>query len=100
MARRIGNAIQVNTKQKGNPILEFLKGKVAWEYEADLKPDFVVGQGNCALFLSLKYHRLHPEYIGTRLRDISGSYIGRFLLILVDVVCWLISKYRNQISKR
>ncbi|KAJ3336170.1 ssDNA endonuclease and repair protein rad10, partial [Kappamyces sp. JEL0680] len=91
--RRIGHAIQVNPNQKGschrvtkgNPLLEFLKGKVPWEYQADLKPDYVVGQSNCVLFLSLKYHRLHPEYIGTRLRDIHGAFVGRFLLVLVDV---------------
>lgn len=34
---------------------------------------------------SLKYHRLHPEYIYTRIRNLQGKYNLRMLLTLVDI---------------
>jgi DNA excision repair protein ERCC-1 len=34
---------------------------------------------------SLKYHRLHPEYIYTRIRNLQGKYNLRILLTLVDI---------------
>ena len=35
---------------------------------------------------SLKYHRLHPEYIPTRIEKLGTSYNLRILLILCDIV--------------
>lgn len=57
---------------------------VAWEY-SDIPADYVVGATTCALFLSLKYHRLHPEYIYNRIRDLKGQYTLRILLTMVDI---------------
>lgn len=34
---------------------------------------------------SLKYHRLHPEYIYTRIRNLQGKYQLRILLTMVDI---------------
>jgi DNA excision repair protein ERCC-1 len=34
---------------------------------------------------SLKYHRLHPEYIYTRIRNLQGKYNLRVLLTMVDI---------------
>ncbi|KAF3164147.1 Excision repair cross-complementation group 1, variant 2 [Orbilia oligospora] len=36
------------------------------------------------LFLSLKYHRLHPEYIYTRIKSLGQAYTLRVVLVLVD----------------
>ena len=36
---------------------------------------------------SLRYHRLHPEYILSRIEKLGHSYDRRFLLILCDIVC-------------
>jgi DNA excision repair protein ERCC-1 len=33
----------------------------------------------------LKYHRLHPEYIYTRIRNLQGRYSLRILLTIVDI---------------
>jgi DNA excision repair protein ERCC-1 len=57
---------------------------VAWEY-SDIPADYVLGATTCALFLSLKYHRLHPEYIYNRIRDLKGQYGLRILLTMVDI---------------
>lgn len=77
------SAIIVSGRQKGNPILTHIRN-VPWEY-GDIVPDFVIGATRCALFLSLKYHRLHPEYIYTRLKLLGHAFAHRILLVLVDV---------------
>ncbi|KAL5598558.1 uncharacterized protein BROUX77_006392 [Berkeleyomyces rouxiae] len=78
-----GSAIVVSMRQKGNPVLTHFK-KCAWEY-GDIVADYVLGVTTCALFLSLKYHRLHPEYIYRRMQDLQGKYELRVVLTLVDI---------------
>ncbi|KAF2856284.1 hypothetical protein T440DRAFT_474666 [Plenodomus tracheiphilus IPT5] len=82
-ARSGPSSILVSPRQKGNPILNNVRA-VAWEY-SDIPADYVVGATTCALFLSLKYHRLHPEYIYNRIRDLKGQYSLRILLTMVDI---------------
>ncbi|KAI0995707.1 hypothetical protein K3495_g12474 [Podosphaera aphanis] len=82
-SRSSTSTIQVSARQKGNPILAHLRS-FAWEY-AEILPDYVLGQTTCALFLSLKYHRLHPEYIYNRIKGLQGKYKLRVLLTLVDI---------------
>ncbi|KAL2832350.1 restriction endonuclease type II-like protein [Aspergillus pseudoustus] len=77
------SAILVSMRQKGNPILNHIK-LLPWEY-ADIPADYVIGATTCALFLSLKYHRLHPEYVYSRIRPLAGKYLLRILLIIVDI---------------
>ncbi|KAJ5320445.1 hypothetical protein PENANT_c010G11551 [Penicillium antarcticum] len=84
LATRPGtSAILVSTRQKGNPILTHIK-LLPWEY-ADIPADYVVGTTTCALFLSLKYHRLHPEYIYSRVKQLAGKYNLRLVLVMVDI---------------
>ncbi|KAG7286158.1 hypothetical protein NEMBOFW57_008462 [Staphylotrichum longicolle] len=82
-SRGSGSSILVSPRQKGNPVLACLKS-IPWEY-SDIPADYGLGQTTCALFLSLKYHRLHPEYIYTRIRALHGKYALRILLTLVDI---------------
>ncbi|KAI0477798.1 restriction endonuclease type II-like protein [Xylariaceae sp. FL0804] len=81
--RSSGSSILVSPRQKGNPVLTSLRS-VPWEY-SDIPADYVLGSTTCALFLSLKYHRLHPEYIYTRIRNLQGKYNLRILLTMVDI---------------
>ncbi|RHZ48550.1 DNA repair protein RAD10 [Aspergillus thermomutatus] len=84
LANRTGpSAILVSTRQKGNPILNHIK-LLPWEY-ADIPADYVIGSTTCALFLSLKYHRLHPEYIYSRIKALGGKYMLRIILVMVDI---------------
>ncbi|KAG5969833.1 hypothetical protein E4U58_001048 [Claviceps cyperi] len=78
-----GSTILVSPRQRGNPILASIRS-MPWEY-SDIPADFVLGLTTCALFLSLKYHRLHPEYIYTRIRNLRGKYDLRILLTMVDI---------------
>lgn len=82
-ARQGPSAILVSTRQKGNPILNHVKS-LPWEY-SDIPCDYVLGATTCALFLSLKYHRLHPEYIYGRIRQLGSLYNLRVLLTMVDI---------------
>ncbi|KAM9514332.1 DNA excision repair protein ERCC-1 isoform 2-T2 [Guaruba guarouba] len=77
------SSIVVSPRQRGNPVLRFIRN-VPWEY-GDVVPDYVLGQSACALFLSLRYHHLHPDYIHGRLRELGRGFVLRVLLLQVDV---------------
>ncbi|KAJ3140187.1 ssDNA endonuclease and repair protein rad10 [Geranomyces variabilis] len=82
-ASRTGNSIIVNSCQRGNGILKYIRN-VPWEY-GPIVPDYQIGETACALFLSLKYHRLHPDYVYTRIKQLGQSFLIRVLLCVVDI---------------
>ncbi|CAD1476783.1 unnamed protein product, partial [Heterotrigona itama] len=73
------NTLSVNLKQKGNPLLKFVTN-VPWEYR-EIVPDYVMGKTTCALFLSMRYHQLNPDYIHERLKALEHRYNLRVLLV-------------------
>lgn len=77
------NAIIVSRRQQGNPALKHIRN-VRWQF-GDIVPDFLLGQNACALFLSLRYHLLHPEYIIHRIKQLQRAYRLNVLLVHVDV---------------
>jgi len=77
------NSILVNPRQRGNPVLKFIRS-VPWEY-SEIVPDYVLGANICSLFLSVRYHNLHPDYIHERLKELRHSFELRILLVQVDV---------------
>jgi hypothetical protein len=88
--------------QRLNPVVECIRN-VGKEY-GEIPADFQVGRTTGVLFLrsvlrqlsvrecdierrhSLRYHRLHPEYIHTRVESINHSYNLRVLLLMCDIV--------------
>ncbi|XP_055001616.1 DNA excision repair protein ERCC-1 isoform X2 [Sorex araneus] len=76
-------SIIVSPRQRGNPVLQFVRN-VPWEF-GEVLPDYVLGQSTCALFLSLRYHNLHPDYIHERLQSLGKNFALRVLLVQVDV---------------
>lgn len=89
--------------QRGNPVLECIKN-VGKEF-GDVVVDYQVGRTTGVLYLrypltsakgvyqvinilpsSLRYHRLHPEYIHQRIERLGSAYNLRILLILCDIV--------------
>ncbi|ODQ78107.1 hypothetical protein BABINDRAFT_20183, partial [Babjeviella inositovora NRRL Y-12698] len=84
--------IKVNKAQQGNPLLKAFKG-VSWEYASPLVPDYLVNSTISVFFLSLKYHRLHPEYIYLRIQKTDGlanqaSFDNgscNILMVIVDI---------------
>ncbi len=75
--------IMVSKKQLGNPVLKFIR-LLPYKIEEGLVPDFVVGDSTCVLFLSMRYHLLHPQYVFARLATLKSMYKLRVLLVLVD----------------
>ena len=88
-------AIQVSNSQKGNPLLtESMMKSVPWSFNSSILSDYYINPTLQILFLSLKYHKLHPEYIWLRLKKMNrGSSVSstsrdrvlRILLVVVDV---------------
>ncbi len=76
------HSIQVSPRQRGNPVLKEIRN-VPWAY-AETSADFLLSEKTCALFLSLKYHLLHPDYLPRRLRELSTSQPQRLLLVHAD----------------
>ncbi|XP_030534908.1 DNA excision repair protein ERCC-1 [Rhodamnia argentea] len=77
------NAILVSHRQKGNPLLKHIRN-VRWAF-ADIIGDYLLGQNSCALYLSLRYHLLHPDYLYYRIRELQKNYKLRVVLCHVDV---------------
>lgn len=77
------SGIVVSPRQRGNPVLRFIRN-VPWHF-GDVVPDYVLGEHSCALFLSLRYHHLHPDYIHQRLQALGRRFVLRVLLLQVDV---------------
>lgn len=89
-----GNALQVNPNQKGNPVLKYIRN-VHWHFakgnDGDtMMPDYLLGSSTSAVFLSLRYHVLKPEYVHTRMRNVRawgkslGTIKNRVLIVQVD----------------
>ncbi|XP_069485084.1 DNA excision repair protein ERCC-1 [Ambystoma mexicanum] len=78
-----GSCLIVSPRQRGNPILKFVRN-VPWEFD-EIVPDYVMGPTTCALYLSLRYHNLNPNYIHERLKVLGQSFALRVLLVQVDV---------------
>jgi len=76
-------SIIVSAKQRGNPVLKHIRN-VPWEYDSDIVPDYILGVTTCALFLSIRYHNLHPDYIHDRLKELKGAFDLRILLVQVN----------------
>ncbi|VDN03612.1 unnamed protein product [Thelazia callipaeda] len=70
-------------RQEGNPILKYLRN-VPFEW-AEIKADFEAGKEMGILYLSLKWHKLQPEYIETRMNSDGAGYAIKVLLVLVNV---------------
>lgn len=97
-------AIIINPNQKGNPIISAGIRNVPWEY-GEIPCDYQVGASTGVLFLrcvgvlhgstmptaligpthSIRYHRLHPDYIDKRIVKLQGLYSIRILLVMCDV---------------
>ena len=77
-------AFRVHPRQVKNPVLK-LVCNVPWRVDADIVPDYVLGKTTCAVYLSLRYHTLHPNYVHQRIRQVGRSFTLRLLLVLVDV---------------
>ena len=75
--------LYVSTRQRGNGILKYIRN-VPFSF-SKIVPDYIISSNRCALFLSCKYHVLHPTYIQRRLDELKTDFDSRILLCLVDL---------------
>lgn len=80
--------VYVNRCQTGNPLLKAVKN-VSLEFKDGLAPDYVMEGSCCVLFLSVRYHLLHGNYLEERIHRIRkedpAPYRTKVVLCFVDV---------------
>ena len=89
------HAVLVSRAQNGNPLLRHIRN-VRWRF-ADIVPDFLLGQTCAATFISLRYHLLHPAYLGARLAELQRRFRPCVVLCLVDAED--VVKPMNEVNK-
>lgn len=77
------HVLSVSSKQRGNGVLNYIRN-VPYKHE-NIVPDYIMSTTSCALFLSCKYHALHPQYIHRRIAELKTDFKLRIMLVLVDV---------------
>lgn len=78
------HAIVAAMRQRGNPILAFVRSTLV-EFVDGLAPDYLAGPDIAVCFISLKFQRLHPEYLARRIDAMGNSHKTRVLLCRVDL---------------
>ncbi|KAL7497392.1 hypothetical protein ACHAWX_000307 [Stephanocyclus meneghinianus] len=75
--------LHVSTRQRGNPVLSQIRN-VPYQL-SQMVPDYIFAPTRCALFLSIRYHNLHPNYIHRRIAELKSDFDLRVLLCHVDI---------------
>ena len=88
-------AILASPRQRGNPVLKFVV-HVPVEFSPDVKADFVITPAVWALFVSLRFHVLHPSYLDTRISEIRRQVKQLIILCLVDMEDY--TKHMQEVS--
>lgn len=78
------STIQASKRQAGNDLLKKFT-RCAYTL-VDIEPDFIVGRTACALYLSIRFHALHPNYIYERVNRLADNFELRVLLVNMDHV--------------
>ena len=68
---KLSGSIVVSSRQRGNPILKSIR-LVPWEFSDTIVPDYIIGAKAGALYLSVRYHQLNPDYVHERLKTFTG----------------------------
>lgn len=73
----------ISNRQKMNPVVKKIN-RVRYKFNS-IVPDFLVGKNNACIFISMKYHRLKPNYLKARIETLQNKYTNRILLCLIDI---------------
>ncbi|CAH0481880.1 unnamed protein product [Peronospora belbahrii] len=88
-ARDAAAIVYVNRRQQGNPMLKAVRN-VGLEFRDGMIADYVIGESTCCvLFLSVRYHLLHNNYLEERVQSVRKDdptrYKTKLVLCFVDV---------------
>ena len=75
--------IEVSKRQKGNNLLKCITN-CQWKYNDSIIPDYVMSPQICALYLSIRYHKMNRSYIHGRISKLRSKYMCRILLLHID----------------
>ena len=78
-----GTQLQCHRRQRGNPLLKHVSN-VPVAFVDGLVADYAMGRSACAVFVSVRYHVLHPKHAVRRISEVGRAYTLRVLLVLVD----------------
>ena len=79
----VGNTLLVNSNQSANKLLKHLR--IPYQMTDSISPaHYLMFDSCCAMFLSLKYHVIYPNYIYDKLNELRNAYQLKVLLVLVD----------------
>ncbi|CAI5438256.1 unnamed protein product [Caenorhabditis angaria] len=79
-----GSLIVNRRRQEGNPVLKYVRN-VRYEW-GDIAPDFECGSTFAVIYLSFKYHKMHPNYVYSRLSArAENNYKNKVLLAFCNV---------------
>ena len=70
-------------RQAKNPVLKYVRN-VAVELADGIVPDFVLSESTCAIFVQVKYHLLHPQYLIGRIKELRRDWRLRLILCFVN----------------
>lgn len=73
----------IHERQKKNPVLKYIHHVKFEFFSEDIPADFVMNS-SCVLFLSVRYHKIHPSYIERKISSLGKNYRLRVLLVYVD----------------
>lgn len=76
--------ILASPRQRGNPVLRLVSG-VTVQFSPDVKADFELAPAVWALFISTRFHVLHPGYLATRVDAVRRHVKQLVVLCLVDM---------------
>jgi DNA excision repair protein ERCC-1 len=86
-SQRNPKSILVNPRQKGNPILKYVRSvPIEFSTDANMPADYVVSNTTVLLYLSIKYHKLNPQYLIGRMEACKRQYRLRVVLVQIDDV--------------
>lgn len=83
------NVITVNKRQEGNPLLRHIRS-VRWQFDPsgpNNGPDYQLGDKTCAIFVSVRYHLLHPDYVLRRIKEQQPGRVWGLIIILCHCDC-------------
>ncbi|CAE7865035.1 DNA excision repair protein ERCC-1 [Symbiodinium microadriaticum] len=83
--RQAQQAIVAKARQQQNPIVKYIQSTpIDFVEDPELKPDFLAGPETAVLFISLKFQRLHQDYLKGKVQSL-GDFRNRVLLCKVDL---------------
>jgi len=80
-------AILANPRQRANPILKHVRTvPIEFATDSSMPADYGVSNSTVLLYLSIKYHKLNPDYLIARMDPVKRQYKLRVVLVQVDDV--------------